>query len=56
VVERFGQTAGFLSVTAVGLIAVAIVVAFMPETKPSTAATENLKGNVRAALAGGQTP
>jgi MFS family permease len=56
VVEKFGQTAGFLSVTAVGLIAVAIVVAFMPETKPSTATTKNLKGNVRAVLAGGQTP
>jgi len=36
VVERFGQMAGLLSVTAVGSMAVAIVVAFMPETKPST--------------------
>jgi sugar phosphate permease len=35
VVERFGHTAGFLSVTAVGLLAVAILWAFMPETKPS---------------------
>jgi MFS family permease len=34
-VERFGQTAGFLSVTTVGLIAVAILWGFMPETKPS---------------------
>jgi MFS family permease len=34
-VERFGQTAGFLSVTAVALLAVAIVWTFMPETKPS---------------------
>jgi MFS family permease len=34
-VESFGQTAGFLSVTAVALLAVAIVWAFMPETKPS---------------------
>jgi len=32
VVERFGQTAGFLGVTAVGLLAVAVVVAFMPQT------------------------
>lgn len=36
VVERFGYTAGLLSVTAVGLMAVAIGAAFMPETKPST--------------------
>ena len=35
VVERFGQVAGFLSVTTVGLIAVAILWVFMPETKPS---------------------
>jgi MFS family permease len=35
VVERFGQTAGFLSVTAVALLAVAILWVFMPETKPS---------------------
>jgi sugar phosphate permease len=35
VVERFGHTAGFLSVTAVGVLAVAILGAFMPETKPS---------------------
>jgi MFS family permease len=35
VVERSGHTAGFLSVTIVGLVAVAIVWAFMPETKPS---------------------
>ncbi len=54
VVERLGQTAGFLTVAAVGLIAVAIVVAFMPETKPTTAAAES-EGNVGAVLAGGQT-
>ena len=35
VVERFGHMAGFLSVTMVGLVAVAILWAFMPETKPS---------------------
>jgi MFS family permease len=35
VVERFGHTAGFLSITIVGLAAVAILWAFMPETKPS---------------------
>jgi|307.fasta_scaffold47190_1 MFS family permease len=35
VVERFGQTAGFMSVMAVALLAVAILWAFMPETKPS---------------------
>jgi MFS family permease len=33
VVERFGHTAGFMSVTAVGLFAIAILWAFMPETK-----------------------
>ena len=36
IVERLGPTAGLLSVTAVGLLAVAIVLAFMPETKPPT--------------------
>jgi MFS family permease len=35
VVEKFGYTAGFLSVTTVGLIAVAILWMFMPETKQS---------------------
>jgi MFS family permease len=35
IVERFGDMAGFLAVTAVGLLAVAILFAFMPETKPS---------------------
>jgi predicted MFS family arabinose efflux permease len=35
VVEKLGHTAGFLSVTTVGLLAVAILWAFMPETKPS---------------------
>jgi MFS family permease len=35
VVEKFGQMAGFLSMTMVGLMAVAIFWAFMPETKPS---------------------
>jgi MFS family permease len=34
VVSRFGDTAGFLGVTSVGLIAVAILLLFMPETKP----------------------
>jgi MFS family permease len=56
VVERFGQAAGFLGVTAVGLLAVAVVVAFMPETKPSTTAAETPGGSARAVLAGGQTP
>jgi MFS family permease len=55
VVERFGQAAGLLSVLAVGLIAVVIVVVFMPETKPSTPASEGTQGNVGAVLAGGQT-
>jgi hypothetical protein len=32
--------AGFLSVTTVGLAAVAIVWAFMPETKPTALSTE----------------
>jgi MFS family permease len=35
VVEKFGYTAGFLSVTTVALMAVAILSMFMPETKPS---------------------
>jgi MFS family permease len=34
VVGRFGDVAGFLSVTAVGLIAVVILLLFVPETKP----------------------
>ena len=34
VVERFGHAAGFLSATTVGLMAVAILWMFMPETKP----------------------
>jgi MFS family permease len=34
VVNRFGEMAGFLSVTSIGLIAVAILLLFMPETKP----------------------
>lgn len=40
VVEKFGYTAGFLSVTAVALMAVAILSMFMPETKPSGLTTE----------------
>ncbi len=34
VAQRFGYTAGLLSVTGVGLMAVAIALIFMPETKP----------------------
>ena len=34
IVEKFGYTAGLLGVTAVGLLAVVIVLSFMPETKP----------------------
>jgi MFS family permease len=34
IMQRFGYTAGLLSVTGVGLMAVAIVLVFMPETKP----------------------
>ena len=33
VVESFGHTAGFMSVMAVGLLAIAILWAFMPETR-----------------------
>jgi MFS family permease len=33
IVQTFGHAAGFLSVTAVGMSAVAVVLAFMPETK-----------------------
>jgi hypothetical protein len=36
-VEEFGQTAGFLGVAAVALTSVAILWAFMPETKPPQA-------------------
>ena len=35
VVERFGQTSGFLTVTAIALIAIAVLWAFMPETNAS---------------------
>jgi hypothetical protein len=35
VVERFGHIAGFLGATGVALLAVSILWAFMPETKPS---------------------
>jgi sugar phosphate permease len=55
VVERFGQAAGLLSVLAVGLVAVVIVVVFMPETKPSMPASEGTQRKVGAVLAGGQT-
>jgi MFS family permease len=34
IVQTFGHAAGLLSVTAVGLLAVAVALAFMPETKP----------------------
>jgi len=34
IVQNFGYAAGLLSITAVGLLAVAVVLAFMPETKP----------------------
>jgi len=35
VVERFGQTSGFLTVTVIALIAIAVLWAFMPETNAS---------------------
>ena len=35
IVERVGQMAGFLGVTVVGLIAIAILWVFVPETRPS---------------------
>src|SRR5262249_26058601 len=34
VTQTFGNTAGLLSVTGVGLMAVVIILVFMPETKP----------------------
>jgi sugar phosphate permease len=34
VTQRYGYTAGLLSVTSVGLMAVVIILVFMPETKP----------------------
>ena len=55
VVEKFGQAAGLLSVLAVGLIAVIIVVLFMPETKPSTPASKGTQANLGTVVAGGQT-
>src|SRR5262249_16222570 len=35
VTQRFGNTAGLLSVTGVGLIAVPVIFVVMPETKPT---------------------
>jgi MFS family permease len=35
VTQRFGYTAGLLGVTAVGVVAVVVVLEFMPETKPA---------------------
>jgi MFS family permease len=35
IVEKFGHATGFLSATMIGLIAVATLLAFMPETKPA---------------------
>jgi MFS family permease len=35
IVDRFGNVVGFLSVATIGLIAFAILLTFMPETKPS---------------------
>jgi MFS family permease len=40
IAQRFGYTAGLLGITAVGLMSVAIVFAFMPETKPSNFARQ----------------
>jgi hypothetical protein len=34
-VDRFGNVVGFLSVVTIGLIAFAILLTFIPETKPS---------------------
>jgi MFS family permease len=49
VTQRFGYTAGLLSVTGVGLMAVAIALVFMPETKPlpgvPTSDQEQLQSN-----------
>jgi MFS family permease len=56
IVERFGQLAGLLSATAVGVTAVAIVLAFMPDTKPSIPSQapatwlENIVGRVALGL------
>jgi MFS family permease len=36
VAQNFGDTAGLLGVTLVGLLSVAVALVFMPETKPST--------------------
>lgn len=40
VVEKFGLTAAFLSVTTVGLMAVGILWAFMPDTKANSSSTK----------------
>jgi len=37
IVARYGQMAGLLSVTAIGLLAVAILATFMPETRSTVA-------------------
>jgi MFS family permease len=42
VTQRFGYTAGLLGVTAVGLMAVVVVLEFMPETKPAVARPSGL--------------
>jgi predicted MFS family arabinose efflux permease len=41
IAQRFGYTVTLLSVTAVGLAAVAIVFLFMPETKPVNSFAED---------------
>lgn len=46
-VEKFGQTAGFLGVATVALTAVAILWAFMPETKPPQAPQPLARGAKR---------
>src|SRR5215475_8062112 len=48
VTQRFGNTAGLLSVTGVGLMAVAIVLVFMPETKPPAQARALGSASARA--------
>jgi MFS family permease len=57
IVQTFGNAAGLLGITAVGLLAVAVVLAFMPETKPPSGAgpdTGRKTWNLEPAAAAGR--
>jgi sugar phosphate permease len=54
VTQRFGYTAGLLGVTAVGLMAVVVVLEFMPETKPALPRPLGVSGSDQEQLRPGQ--